>query len=322
MKRIIALCLVFVLALSLTACGSDKMYYDYDMTKYVTLGDYSKEIDTTSDVYKYYAADFYSDALSQTIKKGKVEEGDTANIDFAGYLNGVAFEGGTSEDYDLTIGAGQFIDGFEEGLIGVEIGSTVDLDLTFPENYGNEELNGKDVVFTVTVNYVNRDSEATEETVKNAGYSSVEAFEKEMQDYAVSMTMLNNALSAATVIDYPQKEMDLLLQLEVEYYETLCEMNDTTLTEFIASNNMTLDQFKETVTENTLKGNMKYFMVGYAVLQKNNIQITKQDVEDMKATLIEENGENALDGLNDIDIQQETALRKACDFFVKEAIVK
>lgn len=80
-----------------------------------------------------------------------VEEGDTVAIDYEGKKDGVAFNGGTGS-HDLTIGSGQFIEGFEEGLIGHTVGETVDLDLTFPENYGTEELAGEDVVFTVKIN--------------------------------------------------------------------------------------------------------------------------------------------------------------------------
>ncbi len=81
------------------------------------------------------------------------EEGDTVAIDYVGTKDGVAFDGGTGS-YDLTLGSGQFIDGFESGLVGHTVSETVELTLTFPENYGSEELAGPDVVFTVTINGV------------------------------------------------------------------------------------------------------------------------------------------------------------------------
>lgn len=84
----------------------------------------------------------------------KVENGDTVIIDYVGKKDGVAFSGGTATGASLTIGSGQFIDGFEDGLIGVMPGETVDLNLTFPTNYGNTELAGAAVVFTVKVNYI------------------------------------------------------------------------------------------------------------------------------------------------------------------------
>lgn len=87
-------------------------------------------------------------------KQGTVSNFDIVNIDYTGTKDGVAFDGGTDTGYNLGIGTGAFIDGFEEGLIGVETGQTVDLSLTFPENYKNTELAGQNVVFKVTVNYI------------------------------------------------------------------------------------------------------------------------------------------------------------------------
>ena len=83
---------------------------------------------------------------------GAVENGDIANIDFEGFLDGVAFQGGKAEKYDLEIGSGAFIPGFEEQLVGMAIGETKDITVTFPEEYHAEELAGKEAVFTCTIN--------------------------------------------------------------------------------------------------------------------------------------------------------------------------
>ena len=84
----------------------------------------------------------------------EVKEGDTVNIDYTGYKDGEAFAGGSTNGGGayLVIGSGTYIDGFEDGLIGHRVGETVDLNLTFPEDYGAEELAGADVVFNVTIN--------------------------------------------------------------------------------------------------------------------------------------------------------------------------
>ena len=87
-------------------------------------------------------------------KNEKVKKGDTANIDYVGKKDGVAFDGGTAQGYQLEIGSGTFIDGFEDGLVGVMPGETVDLNLTFPKEYPSEELAGKKVVFKVKVNEI------------------------------------------------------------------------------------------------------------------------------------------------------------------------
>lgn len=97
-----------------------------------------------------------------------VREGDTVNIDFVGKIDGKEFDGGKG-NYDLKIGSHSFIDGFEDGLIGVAKGDTVDLNLTFPENYSAADLAGKPVVFTVTVNKISKSvtPELTDEFVKS-----------------------------------------------------------------------------------------------------------------------------------------------------------
>lgn len=83
-----------------------------------------------------------------------VEDGDTVNIDYVGSVDGVEFDGGNTNGAgtDLTIGSGRYIDDFEEQLIGAHPGDTVNVNVTFPEDYGNEELNGQDALFVVTVN--------------------------------------------------------------------------------------------------------------------------------------------------------------------------
>ena len=87
-------------------------------------------------------------------EEGKVENGDVAVIDFEGFKDGVAFDGGKGENYSLEIGSNTFIPGFEDGVAGMKKGETKDLNLTFPEEYGVEDLAGKEVVFKVTVNEI------------------------------------------------------------------------------------------------------------------------------------------------------------------------
>lgn len=90
----------------------------------------------------------------QTDTSLTVEDGDTVNIDYVGTVDGVEFEGGSTDGNgtDLVIGSGDYIDDFENQLIGSHPEDTVEVQVTFPDDYGNEELNGKDAVFTVTVN--------------------------------------------------------------------------------------------------------------------------------------------------------------------------
>lgn len=152
-------------AMLLGGCGSEdtSTLAEMNVEKYVTLGDYStfETTATLEEVDEAEAAEWltslyaaYATEEIGTVNRA-VQEGDTANIDYEGKRDDVAFDGGTAQGADLTIGSGTFIDGFEEGLIGVMPGETVDLNLTFPETYSNNpDLAGAEVVFTVTVNYV------------------------------------------------------------------------------------------------------------------------------------------------------------------------
>ncbi|HHY26057.1 MAG TPA: trigger factor [Desulfitobacterium dehalogenans] len=94
------------------------------------------------------------------LEEGAVQAQDTANIDFAGSVDGVAFEGGTAEGYDLVIGSGSFIPGFEEQLIGAQIGQEVDVNVRFPDEYHVADLQGKDALFKVKLNKLKRKESA------------------------------------------------------------------------------------------------------------------------------------------------------------------
>ena len=103
--------------------------------------------DMIQEQLEYYAGLYPEEVTGRPAKLG-----DVANIDYVGYDNGVAFEGGTAEGHDLKLGSGSFIDGFEDGVVGMEIGEERDLNLKFPEQYHSADLAGKEVVFHVTLN--------------------------------------------------------------------------------------------------------------------------------------------------------------------------
>ncbi len=185
MKRKLAVLLLTAMSVCvISACGSEKteenqtqtaeteaeaeteivLLKDYDAESYVTLNEYhgipitlTKPTVSEEDVDSYIATRLSSLGGDENfaVMDRAVEEGDTVNINYVGTLDGVAFDGGTDDSEagtNLEIGSHSFIDGFEDGLIGVMPGETVDLNLTFPENYQSTDLAGKETVFTVTVN--------------------------------------------------------------------------------------------------------------------------------------------------------------------------
>ncbi len=156
--------------------------------KYVTLCEYSgievprEEVEVGDDEVQeqvdYIMANYET---TDEITDRAVADGDVVNIDYVGTLDGEEFDGGSAEGYDLTIGSGTFIDNFEEQLIDVMPGDTVEVAVTFPEDYSSEDLAGQDAVFTTTVNYISEtvipdltDDFVEENLEASYGYTSVD----------------------------------------------------------------------------------------------------------------------------------------------------
>ena len=125
-----------------------------ELGKYTNLGVKKEKVKVTKEEIDHRIHHLLEDYAEMIVKDGKVENGDTAIIDFKGLKDGVAFDGGTAENYSLTIGSNTFIPGFEDALIGMNKGEEKDIDLTFPEDYMAEELKGQKVVFKVKVNEI------------------------------------------------------------------------------------------------------------------------------------------------------------------------
>ena len=313
MKRIFTLVLCVALICALFAgCGNSGMYFDYKSSDYITVKEYSNVIDTASDVYKYASESFYEQYFCFKLTEGKVQSGDVANIDYIGRLNGEAFEGGTATGYDLEIGSGKFIDGFEDGLIGAEIGTTVFLNLTFPTSYHSTELAGKDVVFEVKVNNVTRKSEPTEDNIKRYGFASLKGYEEKKIKYAASVSLFTNIYEATTFNSYPKKESNLHYNYLVSYYEDACKQNNMTMADLATANNMTEDQLYDYILESEVHGEMEFYMIAYYILEKNDAELTKEDVEAKRTELNEKYDEPLEDvGYYEINIQQAAAYDKA-----------
>ena len=160
----------------------------FNASDYVKLADYSEivinaaDVEPTDEQLQQKIDEF---TTSHAPADYEAKDGDTVNIDYVGKKDGVAFDGGTAEGYDLTLGSDTFIDGFEDGLIGTKAGDQVSLDLTFPEDYGAADLAGAAVVFDVTVNSIKPGEpvEYTDELVAaNTDYDSTEKYNEFLKD--------------------------------------------------------------------------------------------------------------------------------------------
>ena len=160
MKKKTALLLAGVLACSAAPRG---VFREQASNEYVTVGGYKGiEVDKVSDKQEVDDEDIdnYIGSVQQQnlteVTDRPVQEGDIANIDFVGKMDGQEFDGGSGQGYDLTIGSGQFIDGFEDSIIGHNTGDTFDWNGSFPDPYSaNPDFSGKPVTFTITVNSIN-----------------------------------------------------------------------------------------------------------------------------------------------------------------------
>ena len=276
-KRLIAAATVCALAVSVIGCGSNSgsvnKIRSYDVEKYVTLGDYDgMEVEVAGDfeISDEDVVDYINGMLSyypsyEDTDKQTVEDGDCVNIDYEGKKDGVAFDGGTAQGYVLEIGSNTFIDGFEEGLIGVNVGETVDLNLTFPEDYQSADLAGADVVFTVTVNKIVKKVETTydqltdEYVSDNLNYESVDELYNDTKSYMEDDCEQNRVVAErSAVLDKLIENSkvaipDGLLEMKVDQYiQQFTKQNcqdGKTLSDYLSANyNMTEEDFNSTIT--------------------------------------------------------------------------
>lgn len=263
-RKIYVLAVMLVSSLFLTACGSKEYLKDVKAEKYVTLGDYMgieasvEKMEVPADaVDTYIEENFLAPKAEAAPVTGRpVQEGDVVNIDFVGYQDGVAFDGGTGTDFDLTIGSGRFIEGFEDGLIGANEGDQVSLDLSFPDPYTpNPDLSGAPVVFEVTVNSIseNKLPELTDELVKQLsaeGYqvgtcqtaAELREWVRDLYEQSAQSTYDNQVETAlaSTIMDN-----STFKELPEEMVERFTKSVENTMSARAASVGMTLAQYMQ-----------------------------------------------------------------------------
>ena len=271
-----------------------------------------------------------------------VENGDIVNIDFVGKIDGEAFDGGSSQGFDLTIGSGMFIDGFEQGLIGARVGDKLDLDLTFPENYGNDgSLSGKPVVFEVSVNSIKQKPKITDEAVKKATdgeYSSIkeyrkyikETLEKNAVQYADSAMYIdlwnqvveNSELKTDIPDEIIQDKLETIKK-NAETYATAYGMDwDTYLSQAMG---ITEDEFLKEAGEYARQG-AKESLVLAALAKAEGLELDQDEINKaMKDYVQMYNYESVQDFMNKenmAEFKEYVLMSKVQEFLAKEAVIK
>ncbi len=221
------------------------------------------------------------------------ENGDTATIDFSGSVNGEKFAGGTAENYDLVLGSGSFIPGFEEQVVGMNVGESKDVNVKFPDDYQAEELKGKDAVFAVTLHKLRRKElpEVNDEFIKDAaGAESVEAYKKETRERLEKQAKErgdaeteNNLVKAVT--DNAEVEIpDAMIESEMDNmvrsaeYRLGMQYGGMKLADYLRYMGTDVASFREGYREQA-KENVKGRLVVEAIIKAEGLKAEESDVD-------------------------------------------
>ena len=268
-------------------------------------------------------------------EEGSVVSGDIATIDFEGFVDGVAFDGGKGTDYDLTIGSNTFIPGFEDQIIGMNLNETKDINVTFPENYV-ENLKGKPAVFKVTVKAIKTKvlPEINDELALDANLDSVETLEGLKEYYKNELTSKKQAESdnaaytklVDTIIEASSYEIaDELVEEEVHgnihNIESRLTAQGLTLDNYLGMLNMTYEDLHKKLEEDCLK-NLKYAFTMYEVARKESIKVEESDLENSYTEMASQYGMSVEDVkkalANRIDALANDILNKKVSEFLKK----
>ena len=326
-RKFIAALLVGVMAVSLAGCGKDKskntdkepetkelQYYELGRKNYVELPDYSQyvevgeymgyeiPVDAPDSVEKQLQA-YKDNVLSQNATYGDnitdrvVADTDEINLDFAGTYNGKAFNGGTSTNYKYKIHGG-FIESLDSQLVGLECGKEYVLKCKFPDDYKtNKELAGKDVEFTIKVNYIYGEKTIPEwndsfvAKLTSNKFTTVDDFEKELKteiqaqnEYSLKKTyssgLWSKILDSSKINGYPEDKLksatDDYFSKYQEQYKKYAETYSKTYEEILTAYGFKSEDELKAACEEQAKKELEYIMLACEISKKENIAVTEE----------------------------------------------
>ncbi len=236
-------------------------------------------------------------------EKGEVKNGDIAVIDFEGFKNDVAFEGGKGENYSLEIGSNTFIPGFEDGVIGMKKGETKDLELTFPEDYGQKDLAGAKVVFKVTVNEIKTKviPELDEEFFEDLAYEGVKNKEdlenkmkeeiKHQKEHEAEHKYVDALLDKATAnMEIELDEEIVEHETEHMYHDFMDRMSMQGITEeiYLQYAGTTKEDITNHMKEEATRRLKNSYLLN-AIIKEENIEVTEEETNTEIETIAKEN---------------------------------
>ncbi|WP_230398336.1 trigger factor [Novisyntrophococcus fermenticellae] len=309
-----------------------------DVMKCIELGEYKglKLEKTVTSVTDQEVEDTITSNYSNTtITDEPCQKGDTVYIAYVGKLDGKAFDGGSTDGTSITLGSSGYIDGFDDGVIGMKAGETKDLNLTFPDPYeGNKDLSGKAVVFTVTVNNISRPfSELTEDWVKKYTQSaSIDEYrstiKKQLEDQAVTsdesalkQSTWEKVMNDCTVTQYQKSEVDAARKEMENWMTQYAQMMGTDLDGYKQQSGLSEEEFEAQMNAGA-KSSAKSKMIMKAIAQNEGIKQDGKDYKDMLAKtakefnmteeeLIEQNGQDQVDAYIESELVMKVILDSA-----------
>lgn len=276
-------------------------------------------------------------ARQVNIEDRAAELKDTVTIDFEGFCDGVAFDGGKGENFDLTLGSGQFIPGFEEQLVGKNIGEEVEVNVTFPEEYHSEELKGKDAMFKVKINAIKAQElpELDDEFAKDV--SEFDTFEEYKADVTKKLKEQNKEkakkeledkileiICENTEIDIPEAMFETAVENQIRDFAMQLSYQGLSIEQYAQYTGQTLDAMKEQLRPGAEK-QVKTSLILEKIAKVENIEVTDKEV----AAELEKMAEQSKMKVEDVkkyvsveNIKDSKKIEKTVEFLVKNASLK
>ena len=269
-----------------------------------------------------------------------VKDGDMTVLDFEGFVDGVAFDGGKGENYPLTIGSGAFIPGFEEQLVGAEIGKEVEVNVTFPEDYQAEELKGKAAVFKCTIKEIKEKELPALDDEFASEVSEFDTLEEYKKDVKETLTIekekaardakeaaVIDAIIADSDMDIPEAMVTTQQKQMIDEFAQRMQMQGLSMEQYFQFTGATLDKMMEQVKPQA-ETRIKSRLVLEAVAAKEGIEATEEDDEEEIKTMAEvyqmepDKIKEMLPEKSVKGIKEDIAVKKAAEFVVNNAKAK
>ena len=321
--------------------GENRLVSVKDVSKYVTIGEYKGlELTRTSqpvtDDDVQAEINYNLEDNGSEVKDGTVENGDTVTINFTGTIDGKEFDGGSAEDYELVVGDGEMIDGFEDGIVGMKSGETKELDLTFPDDYYEESVAGKAVVFKVTLQKFTRPAELTDEWVaENTEYKTVDEYRAAVKtqledtavqtaDYELYSDAWNEVQAASEIKDYPKEDVDAAKKSYQELNEKYVKDAGMEMADFLESQGMSEEDY-ESECQQYAESKVEQNLIVQGIMDAEGLSIDDEETQKLKDDLIKEYGFASIDEMietyGEQEVNESLALQRVERFIVDNANV-